>query len=76
MSVIVGLIFIDQLVALAAALPGGDLIPRQIANAHAAFNLLRVAGFIAFTPGIARMLEWMIPDAGEVEDAEAVPNAG
>ncbi len=75
-SVVVGLIFIDQIVALAAALPGGDSLPRQIANAHVAFNVLGVAAFVWFTPGIARSLEWMIPDAGEVESAEAVPNAG
>ena len=75
-SVVVGLIFIDQLVALAAALPGGGSVPRQIANAHVAFNVLGAAAFVGFTPGIARLLEWMIPDAGEVESAEAVPNAG
>ena len=75
-SVLAGLMLIDQLVALATALPGGDSIPRQIANAHVAFNVFGVAAFVWFTPALARLLEWLIPDAAEVDGGEPIPNAG
>ena len=42
---------------LAQQLPGGDSLPRQIANAHVAFNVLGVVAFLPFTSHIARLLE-------------------
>jgi phosphate:Na+ symporter len=61
-SAAIGVIFLDRLAALAVGLPGGDSLPRQIANAHVAFNLLGVAIFIGFTPVLARFLNRVIPD--------------
>ena len=61
-TAVLGLIFIEQLAMVARALPGGDAVPRQIANAHVAFNVLGVALFIAFTPQIARLLEHVPPE--------------
>lgn len=62
-SATIGVLLIDQLAALATSLPGGDSLPRQIANAHVAFNVMGVAAFIGLTPVIARILEHLIPDA-------------
>lgn len=59
----IGVLLIDQLAYLATALPGGDVLPRQIANAHMAFNVLGVAVFIGFTPLIAKLLVTILPDA-------------
>jgi phosphate:Na+ symporter len=56
-----GVVFIEQLAGLAQLLPGGGSVPRQIANAHVAFNVLGVALFIGFTPQVARLLEYAIP---------------
>lgn len=61
-SATIGVLLIDQLAALATALPGGDSLPRQIANVHMAFNVLGVAAFIGFTPRIARLLEYLVPE--------------
>lgn len=70
-SAAVGLILIEQLAALARALPGGDSLPRQIANAHVAFNVLGVAVFIGFTPWIGRLLERVVPSReGEGREAD------
>jgi len=75
LSVAIGVILIEQLAALARALPGGDSVPQQIANAHVAFNILGVGAFIGFTPWIARQLERFVPDrAGEKRGAD--DNAG
>ena len=52
-------------------LPGGGSLPRQIANAHVAFNVLGVAAFIAFTPLAARLLESISPETAP--DAHGVP---
>lgn len=73
-SAAVGLLFIDQLAALATSLPGGHSLPRQIANAHVAFNVLGVAAFIGFTPLIARILESLVPEAPH--EAPAVSGRG
>jgi phosphate:Na+ symporter len=62
-SAVVGVMLIDQLAALAGALPSGDSLPRQIANAHVAFNVLGVLAFLPFTARIARLLEQLVPDA-------------
>jgi phosphate:Na+ symporter len=59
---IVGVLLIDQLATLAAALPGGNSVARQIANAHVAFNVLGVAAFLPFTAMIARWLGRLLPD--------------
>jgi phosphate:Na+ symporter len=61
-SATVGVLFIHQLAALAGGMPGGDELPRQIANAHVAFNVLGVLVFLPFTGPIARLLERVIPD--------------
>ena len=58
----VGVLLIEELAALSRALPGGDSLPRQIANAHVAFNVLGVAAFLPFTAKIARLLERSLPD--------------
>ena len=42
-----GVLLIEQLAALSRALPGGDSLLRQIANAHVAFNVLGVAALPA-----------------------------
>jgi phosphate:Na+ symporter len=47
---------------LAGALPVGDSLPRQIANAHVTFNVLGVAAFLPFTAVIAKLIERAIPD--------------
>ncbi len=62
-SAAIGVLLIDQLAVLATALPGGESVPRQIANAHVAFNLVGVLAFLPFTARIARLLERLIPDA-------------
>jgi phosphate:Na+ symporter len=36
--------------------------PRQVANAHTIFNVLNTLIFISFTPQIARLVEWLVPD--------------
>jgi len=37
-------------------------VPRQIANAHTVFNLVNIILFIGFTPQLARLIQWLIPD--------------
>ena len=36
--------------------------PRQIANSHTTFNTANTLLFIGFTPVIARVVEWIVPD--------------
>jgi phosphate:Na+ symporter len=68
----VGVLLIHQLSALSGALPGSESLPRQIANAHVAFNVLGVAVFLPFTALIARILEQLLPDkAVAVQRTEA-----
>lgn len=55
-SAVVGVVFIDQLASVAMALPGGDSLPRQIANAHVTFNVLGVAVFIGATSHLVSLL--------------------
>jgi len=57
-----GLLLLDPLGDLSTRLPGGDQLPRQIANAHVLFN---VAGVLVFTPFIGiigRALVRVLPD--------------
>jgi phosphate:Na+ symporter len=61
LTTLLGVIFIEQLASLARVLPGGGSVPRQIANAHVAFNVIGVALFIGFTPQIAHLLERIVP---------------
>jgi phosphate:Na+ symporter len=61
-SAVLGVLLIDQLAALAIALPAGDSVPRQIANAHVAFNLAGVLLFLPFVNQVTRLLERLIPD--------------
>jgi phosphate:Na+ symporter len=67
----VGVLLIDQLAALAVALPGGESLPRQIANAHVAFNVVGVAVFLPFIAPIARFLERLLPDDVEAQHSAA-----
>lgn len=61
-TVTLGLLFVEQLTGWAADTAGDD-VPRQIANAHVAFNVLGVLLVLPFTRGVTRMLRWLIPDA-------------
>jgi phosphate:Na+ symporter len=68
-----GVVFIEQLASLARALPGGDNVARQIANAHVAFNVLGVVLFIGFTSHIARVLKSLLPGEDRQPAAESSP---
>lgn len=71
-TVAAGVLMIDQLAVLSGALPGGESLPRQIANAHVAFNLLGVAVFLPLIALIARFLERLLPDKPvEAQHSEA-----
>ncbi len=63
----VGVLLIDELAMLSGVLPGGQSLPRQIANAHVAFNVLGVVVFLPVVGRIAQFLEAIIPDASPVE---------
>ena len=59
----------------AAGLSEAEMIaaaaPRQIANAHTIFNIFNALLFIGFTPQIALIAEWLVPDkAIEEEEKE------
>lgn len=58
--------FIRWASPVAEGLSGVDALkaetPRQIANAHTTFNLANTTMFIGFTPVIARIVEWIVPD--------------
>lgn len=74
-TAVLGLLLLEPLGRAAGLLPGGDALPRQIANAHVLFNVAGVLLFVGFTPGIARLLQRVIPGTdGTVErDADASP---
>ncbi|WP_207459735.1 Na/Pi symporter [Azospirillum sp. SYSU D00513] len=59
-TVALGLLFVHQLTGWAAGTADG--VPRQIANAHVAFNVLGTLLFLPFTATIAQALERVIPD--------------
>ena len=72
-GVLIWISFIDPLAELirsvspvAEGLSGVDALkaetPRQIANAHSTFNIANTLMFIGFTPVIARVVEWIVPD--------------
>lgn len=42
-------------------------VPRQIANANTAFNIINTVLFIGFTVWFARLAEWLVPDRGPKE---------
>jgi phosphate:Na+ symporter len=58
--------FVRQISPAAADLSGAarlaDETPRQIANAHTAFNLVNTLAFIGFTGPIARLVTWLVPE--------------
>ena len=70
--------FVRSISPVAEGLAGVDALkaetPRQIANAHTTFNFANMAMFIGFTPVIARIVEWIVPDRtlGEEEAEIAV----
>ncbi len=47
-----------------------DVVPRQIANAHTAFNILIAFVFIPFVSLIARFINWVVPIKATAEDDE------
>ena len=61
-TVVLGVLFVEQLVGLVEALAPNASVERQIAHAHVLFNVLGVALFISFTHVIARLLQAAIPD--------------
>ena len=70
--------FIRWASPVAEGLAGIDALkaetPRQIANAHTVFNVANTSMFIGFTPVMARIVEWLVPDRklGEEEETAAV----
>lgn len=71
----VGLMLLKPLGVAAAMFPGGDALPRQIANAHVLFNVAGVALFIGATPVIARLLERLVPERGSPQTGASTPAA-
>ncbi len=63
-TVSIGVAFAHQFTALVQYISGGAALSRQIANAHMLFNTLGVVLFIGFTPFVARVLKWLIPEKG------------
>jgi phosphate:Na+ symporter len=60
-----GLLLLHPLGIAAGMLPGGDQLPRQIANAHVLFNVTGVLLFLPFTSAIAAILHRALPDRTE-----------
>lgn len=60
-----GLVLLHPLGIAAGMLPGGDQLPRQIANAHVLFNVTGVLLFLPFTSAIAAILPRTLPDRTE-----------
>lgn len=61
-TVAIGLFLLHPLGVVAGMLPGGDELPRQIANAHVLFNVAGVALFLPFTSKVAAVLQRWLPD--------------
>ncbi len=72
-GVLIWVSFIDQLAAFVTAIsPQAEELsgsarlaaeaPRQIANAHTAFNVANTALFLGFATWFARLAEWLVPD--------------
>jgi phosphate:Na+ symporter len=55
-TVLIGVFFIDELIAIATWISGNASLERKIANAHAIFNIGGMLLFIGFTPYIAAQL--------------------
>ncbi len=58
---VIWIFLIGRLADIVTAIGGSP--ERQIANAHTIFNLANTALFIGFTTQIARIVEWLVPDA-------------
>jgi phosphate:Na+ symporter len=69
-TAVLGLLLLHPLGIAAGLLPGGDQLPRQIANAHTLFNVAGVVLFLPFTAPIAALLNRVLPDRHE-RDASA-----
>lgn len=65
-----GLLFLHPLGVAAGLLPGGDDLPRQIANAHVLFNVTGALLFLPFTSAISAALQRALPDRPGVRDAQ------
>jgi phosphate:Na+ symporter len=44
-----------------------DILPRQIANAHTVFNIIVSAALFPFVKQITRLVEWLVPEKGQVK---------
>lgn len=64
-----GLLLLHPLGTVAGMLPGGNELPRQIANAHVLFNVAGVALFAPFTSGLAALLSRAVPDDDGLSEA-------
>lgn len=62
MSIILGLIFFDELVEFVSYVSTDKSIASQIANAHILFNIVGVLVFIPFAGLIERTLNFLLPD--------------
>ncbi len=60
-TVVLGVVFIDQLIALADTITPNASVERKIANAHVLFNVGGVLLLIGFVDGMARLLYFLIP---------------
>ncbi len=73
-TVALGLLLVHQLTAWAAGTAGGD-VPRQIANAHVAFNVLGVLLFLPFTRWVAGLLLRVVPEGRDEPAGSRVAEA-
>ena len=62
-TVMIGVIFYKSIAEIASLITSHN-VARQIANAHMIFNIGGVLMFIWFTPQIANILNWAIPEGG------------
>ncbi len=63
---IIFIIFLPYFTQLVLAVsPAGDL-PRQLANAHTAFNVLNTCIFLPLAGPFIKLVEYLLPDKGEV----------
>lgn len=68
-TVVVGVLLVEQIIALTAWLSAGADLERQIANAHMLFNVGGVLLFIFFVGTIARILQWLFPEKEDKKKA-------
>jgi len=64
-TVTLGLLLFVPFVSLTKQISGDSDIKNQIANAHLLFNVSGVLLLVAFVPLFEKILNWLLPDAGE-----------